>query len=108
MRFFTGVEVQITGNHKEKSGSGKAQVEWHLEMEAREWGVKSFMITVPDQKITLMVDRYNEETDEEYEEEVTIDVVGCKTEFDDCKINTTVVAPTRLEKYYDKFELLFY
>lgn len=40
---------------------GMAPVTWHLELEARAWGVKSIIITVPEQKLELSMTEEHED-----------------------------------------------
>jgi len=82
-RFSTEIEIQQIGSHNSEPFTGKDYVAWNLDLEVRGYGVKNFAITAPDQNITLIVTKYNEETDEEYEEEVTLQLkdIEVETEF---------------------------
>ena len=104
--FTTEVDIDIIGSHNIQSGGGKTKIKWKLELEMREYGIKSFIITVPDQVVTSDVWRYNEETDEEYQEEVSV-------ELKDVKIDTGSMSglyelsPCKLEVYQGKATLEF-
>lgn len=78
--FETQVELSIVGSHEFTGGSGKAKIKWNFEIEMRNYGIKDISITVPDQSIKTVVTKYNEETDEEYEEEVTLELKNIKVD----------------------------
>lgn len=109
--FTTEVEIAIIGNTVENSGSGKAKVRWMLELEVREYGVKSFVIVVPDQTVELEVERYNFDTDEEYNEFVVLELkdvqVDSSFHHSSKDIKYLDLIPTELEKYGDRYELRF-
>lgn len=108
MTFKTKVTVDITGNGVEKSGGGEAEIEWGMELETRSWGIKGFQVFVPDQTVSFIVTRYNELEDEEYEEELTLDIKNATAQIVEGRLDIMELCPIRLEKYYNKFELLFY
>lgn len=93
--FTTEVDINIIGSHNIQSGGGKTKIKWKLELEMREYGIKSFIITVPDQVVTSDVWRYNEETDEEYAETETIELKDVDVELDNNVLDQ--LFPIRLE-----------
>ena len=109
--FNTNVDVEIIGTFNEKSASGKAKVKWNFEIEMRERGIKGFSITVPDQTITLDVERYDEDKDEEYTETITLELKDVKIDssfgHSSKDIQYLSLIPLKLEKYKGKFELIF-
>lgn len=104
--FTTEVDMDIIGDHVTEPASGKIDIKWQLDLEMREYGVKSFSITVPDQEITATVTKYNEETDEEYEEDITVKLENVETE-----LNTNghydSLYPDRLEIHMNRATLEF-
>lgn len=104
--FKTEVQFNITGSHNQQPASGKTLIEWTVDIEMREYGIKSFGLSVPDQEITTMVWKYNEETDEEYEEELTLQVKDVKIHVSDCA-RLDGLAPVKLELWQNKYTLEF-
>lgn len=104
--FTTDIELQITGSHNVESGGGDTKIKWKLELEVREYGIKSFIVIVPDQTITSAVWRYNEETDEEYQEDVTIELKDVKVNVADCS-RLDGLQPVELEIYHGRATLEF-
>ena len=84
----------------------KAEVKWNFELEMREWGVKSVLVTVPEQIIEIEGEYYSDE-DEEYcsftkkvrlaEVEVNLSEV----EWDKC------LQPKWIEQYKGKWTMEF-
>lgn len=83
MRFLHKVQaagdMQFTAKLKEVTVFGQTgdvknvMVKWHLDIEAREWGIKAFTPVVPDQKIvgTLEdIDDNGEDTSEKWEYDI--------------------------------------
>lgn len=104
--FTSTVDIDIIGSHNVQSGGGTTKVKWTLELEMRKYGVQSFIIVVPEQVVTSDVWRYNEETDEEYQEEVSITIKDVKVDVSSCSMMQGLY-PTKLEIYQGKATLEF-
>jgi hypothetical protein len=78
--FKTVIDFNITGSDATKSGSGTAKISWKFEIEMREFGVKDISIYAPDQTVTALITRYNDETDEEEETEEIFELKDIKIE----------------------------
>jgi len=104
--FTTEIELDITGSHNIQSGGGKTKLKWKLELEMREYGIKSFTVIVPDQTITSEVWRYNDETDEEYQEEITIELKDVKVDHSSCS-GLQGLLPDRLEIWVGRQKVVF-
>lgn len=78
--FETTVDLNIIGSDETVGGSGKVTIKWVFEIEMRNYGVKNISIHVPDQEVTTYVTRYNEETDEEYDAPVKLELKNVKVE----------------------------
>jgi hypothetical protein len=78
--FRTSVDLSITGSGTTRSGSGQVTIMWKLEIEMREFGVKDISIYVPNQSVTALVLRFNDETDEEEETEEIFELKDIKIE----------------------------
>jgi hypothetical protein len=65
--FKTEVDIDIFLKHdKDKSLETKTIIlEWSLELEVRKFGIKSFVVVVPDQKIEVDFTEYRENSDED-------------------------------------------
>lgn len=105
--FKTEVQLDITGSHNQEPASGKVFIEWTVDIEMREYGIKSFGLSVPDQEVTTVVNKYNEETDEEYEEEITLKLKDVKIEYQDNSILPSGLYPLKLEVYQNTAILEF-
>lgn len=109
--FETEVQLNITGSTLREAGSGKVKVKWVFEMEMRSNGIKDFSVSVPDQTITTFVERYDEETDEEFAEEITLELKNVKAETSFSHSSKDIkylhLIPERLEVFGNKYELVF-
>lgn len=103
--FKTKIQLDIIGDaFGVKAGSGEIELTWNLELEMREYGVKGFVVSVPDQAVNCEVERYDEETDEEITETETIELKDVKVELDEIK---GMVVPIRLELWQGRAKLEF-
>ncbi len=75
---------------------------WNLELEMRQYGVKSFIITVPDQQITVSLNVWGD--DEDTQEELTLDIKDVIVERND--VGDSLI-PHALEYYKGKWKLVF-
>lgn len=75
---------------------------WNLELEMRQYGVKSFIVTVPDQTFTVSLNIWGD--DEDTEKEIVIDVKDVLVE-NDSDLNSLV--PHTLSFYKGKWKLIF-
>ena len=102
--FKTKVELDLTLDRDDnyEIDTHFANLRWTLEMEMRQYGIKSFDITVPDQKITVNLIIWGDE--EDTEETLTLDVkdviVERSGDFDG-------LVPRSLELYDGKWKVVF-
>ena len=102
--FKTQIDLDIlldrTDNHDIETK--KMNILWNLEFETRQYGLRSFIITVPDQQITLSVNVWGD--DEDTHEDVTLDIKDVVIEEP-----TTFgsIFPKSLEFYKGKWKLVF-
>ena len=75
---------------------------WNLEFEMRQYGVKSFIITVPDQTVTVFLNVWGDENDTE--EELTLDINNVIVERNG---ESDQLIPSSLEFYKGKWKLVF-
>lgn len=102
--FKTQVDIDITLDRKDNHDieTKKVNLRWDLELEMRQYGVKSFIITVPDQKINLSVNVWGE--DDDSHEDVTLEVKDVLVEQ---PTNLSQLIPSSLEYYKGKWKLVF-
>lgn len=105
--FNTEVDIEITGNELENPANGKATIAWGMEIEARNWGVKNFSIIVPEQTITCVVERFDFDTEEETEEEITLEIKDVIVSMEENRLDLIHLLPHTLKKYKNQFELEF-
>lgn len=101
-----GVDLDIIGSSNAEAGGGSCSIKWTLELEIRSYGIKDIMIRVPDQTITTSVWRYDEETDEEYPEDITIELKDVKVE-NDSSMTHGETFPKKVEIYQGKATVEF-
>ena len=88
------------------------EIEWKLEMEARDWGVKYIHAYAPDQTITLVVeyDKWDYEADDYTSEtlEKTIELKDIDVDIDEVSMRNGL-CPNRLEINFktNRAELIF-
>lgn len=88
----------------EKDGRvGRASIRWSIELEMREWGVKSIDPIVPDQHITVCWQDRDYE-DNEIETYETMHLTECEAKL---RSHEGVICPETLEYYKNKWTLLF-
>lgn len=76
---------------------------WNLELEMRQYGVKSLIVTVPGQTFTVSLNIWGE-NDGDTEKEIVIDVKDVSVE-NDSDLNSLV--PHTLVFYKNKWKLVF-
>jgi hypothetical protein len=79
------------------------EISWDLAFDMRSWGVKDIGVHVPDQKITIFLNIWNDETDTE--EELVLDVKDVEIERNASEFYS--FAPQSLELYKGKWKLVF-
>jgi hypothetical protein len=89
--FSTDVRVDYDGK------DGKAKINWLVEFETREWGIRSANVIVPDQDIEIVLD----ETADIAHVKLTDVIVELDAPW------STALAPTDLEFYKGKFTAVF-
>ena len=68
--FKTKVELDMHGLNIEGNydvSTQNVEILWNLELEMRNWGVKGFDVAVPEQKITVFINKWGDDQDEEVE-----------------------------------------
>lgn len=105
--FNTEVDIEITGNELENPANGKATIAWGMEIETRNWGVKNFSIIVPEQTVTCVVERFDFDTEEETEEEITLEIKDVIVNMEENRLDLIHLLPHTLKKYKNQFELEF-
>ena len=80
----------------------KVNLRWNLELDMRQYGIKSFDISVPDQTLTIDVSIWGEDTD--IEKEITLDVKDVLVERNG---ENDGLVPNTLEFYKGKWKLVF-
>jgi hypothetical protein len=77
------------------------RLKWSLDFELRSWGVKSVYVTVPDQKVLLVFDRYDEATDTDVDEEREVLLQNVQVDLDATNWDSGL-SPHSLEFYEGK------
>ena len=82
----------------------RVKVKWTLELEIREWGIKSFIVTVPEQVI-----RFEERNgDDEIPREIVLKNVNVMyITGEEVSMSFPTIAPSVLTIYKGKIELAF-
>ena len=103
--FKTQVDIDITLDRQDNHDieTKKVNLRWDLELEMRQYGIKSFIITVPDQKINLSVNVWGE--DDDSHEDLTLDVKDVIVEIQEGELGSLI--PHTLEFYKGKWKLVF-
>lgn len=103
--FKTSVNIDISldgyGNHDVETQT--VNLTWDLELEMRNYGIKSFIVTVPDQKITVYLNIWGD--DEDIEQEIVLDVKDVEIVLDSKELGS--LFPHSLELYKGKWKLVF-
>lgn len=92
-------------NSEDISISNHSVVEWGMELEMRDWGVKNIGVYVPDQTITISVDYYSDEADEYFSTTKEIQIKDIKTDYE--LEGGQSISPQTLEFYKGKWTLIF-
>lgn len=103
--FKTQVDLDISLEDLENHDveTKKVNLYWNLELEMRQYGVKSFIITVPDQKLNISLNMWGEA--EDFGKEITLDVEDVLIEHDGEFFSSII--PKTLEYYKGKWKLVF-
>lgn len=103
--FKTKVDLDLMLDRKDNYDVETKTVEitWDLGLEVRSWGLKDIGVSVPDQKITVLLNIWGDDTDTE--EEIVLEIK-------DVEIERTpgmfyALAPQSLEFYKGKWKLVF-
>lgn len=103
-------ETEVDIDNQDKKYETKGTIKWSLDFECRSWGVKSFYISIPEQKIDVSYTKevFNaEEDDFDYEDvDEVLEIKNCTY---DLKVNDTgeVICPQTLLVLDGEFELQF-
>lgn len=108
LSFKSEVDLHIVGSPTSEAGGGKAVIKWNLVVTEKD-DRAVFSVKVPNQTIETSVWRYNEDTDEEYEEEITLHVENIKVDdrLNASYFSTLELKPKRLELWGTFANLLF-
>lgn len=102
-------KVDFTIFRKGEGGGGECAVQWELNVQGDCDGLDGFAITVPDQKITTSIWKYDEETDEEWQEPIVFEIKDAKAltcmKGGDARFNQ--LKPARLEIFNNDVKLVF-
>lgn len=103
--FKTQVELDIllprTDNHNIETT--KMNLRWNLELEVRQYGIKSTIITIPEQKVELSVCVWGD--DDDTYENVTLDIKDVIIERSGTGLDSLI--PKKLEYFKNKWTLVF-
>lgn len=102
--FKTRVDLDIMLDRKDNHDvlTKHVNLRWNAELEMRSYGIKSVIITVPDQTITLDVNVWGDEDDTQ--EELTLDIKDVLIEHNG---SLETLIPSSLEFYKGKWKLVF-
>jgi hypothetical protein len=108
--FKTQVELDILLDRKDNYtiDTKNMNLSWNLELEYRSYGVKSTIITIPDQKVTLSLCVWGD--DEDTYEEVTLDIKDVVIErHSTCEYKTSFdsLIPRSLQYFKNKWTVVF-
>lgn len=105
MNFTTKVDLMYSKDGWDSEYNAKVDIKWSLELEARSYGIKSFIVTVPEQDIHFSIVKEGLGEEDDYPEDITIRLttvaVGEPGEW------TGTFAPSALNFYKDKWRLEF-
>jgi hypothetical protein len=103
-RFTTKVDLEIFDSYGFHDAYAKTRVTWSLDLEMREYGVKSILIIVPDQKISLSHVKDEYEGDLLYDNAIEIEI----TDIDDIVVgDMSTIIPKKLTIIDNKATLEF-
>ena len=104
--FKTQVDLDLMlndqGNHDVLTK--QVNLRWSLELEMRQYGVKSFIVTVPDQTFTVSLNVWGDD-DEDTEKEITLEAKDIQVVMREDGISNMI--PSTLECYKGKWRLVF-
>ena len=102
--FKTQVDLDVMLDRKDNYDieTKKINLRWNLELEMRQYGVKDFIITVPDQTVTIDLNVWGEDTDTQ--EQVTLEIKDVLVER---ASQSSQLIPNSLEFYKGKWTLIF-
>lgn len=108
MNFDTLIPLRIIGDGFVRPAHGQINIAWNLSIESRTYGIKSFVVSVPEQTITTTVTEYDE-NDEEIHREVVLEIKDVKVVMNQnsSNINSLSMIPNNLEIFGISAELEF-
>ena len=68
------VTLNIIGSHSVSPASGKCTIKWFLELDYNTDCIRGLTVIIPKQTINTSVIGYNSITDEEFEEDIAINI----------------------------------
>jgi hypothetical protein len=84
--------------------SGKATIQWLLEIDMREWGVKDFIISVPDQTVLVGWTNFDDEDETPPPPPEELFLRDAKVTIDTAFYS---LYPTKVSFYKGKWEVIF-
>lgn len=102
--FKTQVDLDLMLDRKDNYDieTTKMNLRWNLELEMRQYGIKSFIITVPDQTVTIDLNVWNDDNDTQ--EQITLEIKDVVVELSG---GSDQLIPSSLEFYKGKWTLNF-
>jgi hypothetical protein len=97
------IDISLDGYNNHDVETETVNLTWDLELEMRNYGIKSFIVTVPDQKITVYLNIWGD--DEDTEQEIVLDVKDVEIVRDSKELGS--LFPHSLEFYKGKWKLVF-
>lgn len=98
-----GLSLYLDRNDNYNIETEKVNLRWDLELEMREYGIKSFIITVPDQQISVDIRVWGD--DDDTFETLTFDIKDVIIEREEGVLGS--LAPHTLEFFKGKWKLVF-
>jgi len=97
------LDISLEGFANHDVETKKVEISWDLDIDMRSWGLKDIGLSVPDQKITVLLMIWGEDTDSETE--ITLDVKDVEVVRNSTEFYS--LAPQSLEFYKGKWKLVF-
>lgn len=97
------LDLMLKGYDNHDVLTEKVNLVWNLELEVRSYGVRSFIVTVPEQTITVTLNMWGDEKDTEMD--LTLEIKDVEILFNrGAEMN---LVPSCLEYYQGKWRLVF-
>ena len=96
------LDISLDGYDNHDVETKKVTIRWDLELEMRNFGIKSFIVTVPEQKINVSLNIWDD--NEDFGKDLVLDVKDVIVERNG---NSDQLIPSILEFYQGKWKLVF-